>query len=297
MDSNPAVTLSMTDDHRQLLSRHLFPNDGTEAVAIGLAGWREGEHTHRLAMREVHCIPSDQCTSRSTNHVTWTTKALVPILERAAEEQLSVIKIHSHRSDFRRFSELDNSSDSELFPCLKGWLDGDLLHCSVIMLPEGEMFGRAYSERDGWRPLNHISVVGPDIEFWFHDQICEDENTPWQQEQSFAEGTSNLLNNLTVGIVGCSGTGSIVIEQLARLGVGKLILVDPDIMEDRNLGRILQSTEADVATAAHKVCVFEKAIPQFATSTEVQAIPTNLWDRDAVEAGPLLRQRLGPIDS
>jgi len=33
---------------------------------------------------------------------------------------------------------------------------------------------------------------------------------------------------MRLAVVGCSGTGSPVVEQLARLGVRRLVLVDPD---------------------------------------------------------------------
>ena len=56
--------------------------------------------------------------------------------------------------------------------------------------------------------------------------------------QAFGTGTTALLRNLSVAIVGCSGTGSIVAEQLARLGAGRLVLVDPDRVEEKNLNRI-----------------------------------------------------------
>ena len=47
---------------------------------------------------------------------------------------------------------------------------------------------------------------------------------------------------MSIAVVGCSGTGSPVIEQLARLGVGRLVLVDPDRVEEKNLNRIVNAT-------------------------------------------------------
>jgi len=48
----------------------------------------------------------------------------------------------------------------------------------------------------------------------------------------------------TVAVVGCGGLGGYVIELLARLGVGRLIAVDPDVFEEHNLNRQLYSTPA-----------------------------------------------------
>ncbi len=47
----------------------------------------------------------------------------------------------------------------------------------------------------------------------------------------------NVLKNKTVGIVGCGGLGSNCAVALARVGVGKLIIADFDVIEESNLNR------------------------------------------------------------
>lgn len=56
----------------------------------------------------------------------------------------------------------------------------------------------------------------------------------------------NELNNSTVAIVGCGGLGGTMAEEFTRLGVGSLILVDGDIVEESNLNRQLFSTEKNI---------------------------------------------------
>jgi molybdopterin/thiamine biosynthesis adenylyltransferase len=45
-----------------------------------------------------------------------------------------------------------------------------------------------------------------------------------------------------VAVIGCGGLGGYLVEQLARLGVGTLVLVDPDVFEEHNLNRQLLSS-------------------------------------------------------
>ncbi len=71
--------------------------------------------------------------------------------------------------------------------------------------------------------------------------------------------TVSLANQLRlfrscVAVVGAGGLGGYVIEELARLGVGRLVVVDPDLFEEHNLNRQLLSSpcalgrpKADVA--------------------------------------------------
>jgi len=45
-----------------------------------------------------------------------------------------------------------------------------------------------------------------------------------------------------VAVVGCGGLGGYIIEELARLGVGRITVVDPDVFEEHNLNRQLLCT-------------------------------------------------------
>jgi molybdopterin/thiamine biosynthesis adenylyltransferase len=59
------------------------------------------------------------------------------------------------------------------------------------------------------------------------------------------EGQVKLLES-TVAIVGCGGLGGWIIEGLARMGVGHLILIDGDTFGENNLNRQALCTEANL---------------------------------------------------
>ena len=101
---------------------------------------------------------------------------------------------------------------------------------------------------DAFEPIECVSVAGDDLHFWYAN-AAENTDRPGflaSYEQIFDEGTIQRLRRLSIAVVGASGTGSPVIEQLVRLGVGEIIIVDDDHMEDRNVNRILNSTMRDV---------------------------------------------------
>lgn len=56
-------------------------------------------------------------------------------------------------------------------------------------------------------------------------------------------GTAKSLENSKVVMVGVGSLGSTVALQLARSGVGELVLIDPDILESANLGRHVLGTD------------------------------------------------------
>jgi hypothetical protein len=279
------VTLTLSADQHATLQSHLFPDDGCEAAAIILCGRRADERRHRLVAREVHPIPYEQCPVRMPERVTWPTDVIAPLLDRAEARELTVVKVHSHPGGSDGFSSTDDEGDCRLMPVLRNWFDVDLLHASAVMLPDGRMFGRYVTAEGGFEPLAHINIAGDDLIFWYAQAgVDKAPDFAASHAQAFGEGTFERLRRLSVAVVGCSGTGSPVIEQLARLGVGELVMVDDDVLEERNLNRILNATMADVRAGRHKVDVLAEAVKRMETGTRVVALARNLWAPEAVKA-------------
>ena len=51
------------------------------------------------------------------------------------------------------------------------------------------------------------------------------------------EAVTELLEKTCIGIAGAGGLGSVVAENLARAGIGRLVIVDFDVVEHSNLNR------------------------------------------------------------
>ncbi len=63
-------------------------------------------------------------------------------------------------------------------------------------------------------------------------------------QRILGEGSLQKLSQATVAVLGLGGAGSAAAEALARSGIGHLILVDDDCVEETNLNRQLLSTTA-----------------------------------------------------
>lgn len=292
------ISLSFSGDQYEHLRSFLFPRDGKEAVAFLLCGRRAGDRRQRLVVQEIHCIPYDECSERTATHVTWSPDYIAPMLERAAEKGCSVIKVHSHPTGYAAFSATDDEGDTRLLPMIRGWVELDIAHGSAVMLPNGEMFGRVLRCGSRLEPINCISVAGDDLNFWYADARDVDTSSfAASQAQIFGEGTVERLQRLSIAVVGASGTGSPVIEQLMRLGAGELVIVDDDHMEDRNIYRILNSTMQDVTEERLKVDVQADAIEQTGLRTRVIRIHQNLWNPDVVRTVAQCDVVFGCMDS
>jgi molybdopterin/thiamine biosynthesis adenylyltransferase len=105
------------------------------------------------------------------------------------------------------------------------------------------------------------------------------------------KGQARLLRS-TVAVVGLGGLGGSVAEGLARMGVGRLILVDGDTFVDHNLNRQTLSTEANlgrskVETARTRVAQVNSAVEVIAHALEAttETLPRLLEGAEVVVDG------------
>jgi molybdopterin-synthase adenylyltransferase len=62
-----------------------------------------------------------------------------------------------------------------------------------------------------------------------------------RNQRSLSSRQQLVLFRSKVAVIGCGGLGGYIIEELARLGVGHITIVDPDTYEEHNLNRQLFS--------------------------------------------------------
>ena len=67
------------------------------------------------------------------------------------------------------------------------------------------------------------------------------------------------------------GGGSHVVQQLAHIGVGKYVLVDPDVIEETNLNRLVGGTLADIDASLTKIAIAARVIRNVVRSPSIAA--------------------------
>lgn len=291
--------LRITEKDHQDLKNHLFPGDNKEAVAVLLCGRNLTETAHTLLVQQIILIPYELCTVREENYVSWPTNIIDEILVTAEMQNLAVLTMHCHPGGFSEFSEVDDENDLELFPMVHAWLQDNQPHASSVMLPDGRIFGRFYYPDMTEKKIETVSVVGSNILNWYYTDNKVDINPAAQtrNKQLFGEKTVEVLNRLKVGIVGCSGTGSPVVEQLKRLGVGEFVLVDPDYIDHVNLNRIIGSTKADAEAKTSKVDVMKRGFNELGIGTKVTVYTSYITDKAVVKALSDCDILVGCVDS
>jgi molybdopterin/thiamine biosynthesis adenylyltransferase len=103
-----------------------------------------------------------------------------------------------------------------------------------------------------------------------------------RQVRAFGRAGQEALTNLRVGVVGLGGTGSVVAQQLAHLGVGSFLFVDPDVIEVTNLNRNVGATPD--AVGQPKVTVACKQVTAINPQAECIQLQRDVVDADVAEA-------------
>ena len=86
-------------------------------------------------------------------------------------------------------------------------------------------------------------------------------------------GALSLLSKMKIGVVGAGGTGSLMIELLARAGAGEIVVFDFDLGEESNLNRVLHLRRSDVAAGRAKAERLQEAIAESGLPTKLVVVP------------------------
>ncbi|MCS6115938.1 ThiF family adenylyltransferase [Shewanella baltica] len=278
-----SIKFKITDSTIAQLNEHLFPDDGKEAVAFVLCGHVIDDTYTILLAHKVIPLSYDSCLVRKHDYVQWLTQDFVPILNEAEKNNLAIVKVHSHPKGYSQFSDVDNESDKELYPSIYSWSESDLPSLSAILLPNNELIVRHVSDSGIFTPVS-VTIIGDEVhntpvEFSLPREVSDFEV---RNLQVFGSKTRDTLSRMNIAVVGCSGTGAPVIEQLNRLGVGELKLFDPDIVEHKNLNRITNTKTVDADTKKFKVLAIKETLNDIGLSTKISAFPRNILDPEAI---------------
>jgi len=103
------------------------------------------------------------------------------------------------------------------------------------------------------------------------------------ERQSFlGPNSTKVLRNSTVGLIGLGGGGSHEVQQMAHLGVGGYVLVDPDTIDWTNTNRLVGGTLGDVECKRPKVHIAERVIRGLQPDARIKVVQ-GCWETELEE--------------
>ena len=281
-----SAELRLTDEQWRQLRAHLLSDD-SEHAALLLCGTVNGPHGVVLTTRRVIPVVADDLLESSPLHLSISPVMLARAAKVARREAGTLVLCHSHPwTGPVHPSALDLDTEAELCGrALAGRLSAQPVG-AMVLGPD------AFSARL-WRhgeasPVNRLRVVGDQIVVLPEPAALVASDAVARQILAWGNLGQNRLAAAHVAVVGVGGTGSQVTVQLAHLGVGRLTLIDPDVVERSNLSRLLGAAWSDVAR--DKSAVLGAAVrsinPQIAvhtlTASVIDTDPRLLADADVI---------------
>ena len=216
---------------------------------------------------------------RRETAVSWRTHCFVQLLTLARREELIPGICHTHPSGLDDFSAQDNRNEQELTELAQRRNGEQIWMVSLLLSSGGAVRARIWQSPG--QPANNLAVreIGEHINRWSCTDAGKSAQPPtFLQRQAMAIGAeaTHELRGLSVAVVGCGGTGSAAATMLARLGVGRMLLVDDDIIDETNLNRLHGGNLLDVSQEKKKVDVLSGFIRKMGLGTEVVSIDRNV---------------------
>ncbi|HZS04819.1 MAG TPA: ThiF family adenylyltransferase [Blastocatellia bacterium] len=188
------------------------------------------------------------------------------------------LTVHTHPLSDRHvgFSPYDDANDPRLMANLYE-LQPDGVFGSVV-LGKNSAAGRLWSPQALTpEPLGELLIMGEQLR-WLPLNGAPPPPPPEPAaifDRGLAltgRGALARLSGMRVGVVGASGTGSLVLELLVRAGVGEVVIFEFDFIEEISLNRVLHSRNRDAAGKVAKAGRMAEALDEIGMPTRITVI-------------------------
>src|SRR6266536_3937961 len=232
------------------LQTHLFPGDGDEHGAVIGASLVETSRGTRLLVRRLYLARDGVDYVAGQRGYRMLTPTFVRNRIRdCAREGLAYLAVHCHGGNNRvGFSVDDMASHERGYPALLDILGGQPVG--------GLVFARDAVAGDLWLPGGRRVTLDCAVVAGWPMRELRDAPLPVpagdltydRQSRLFGDRGQAILAGQKVAVIGAGGAGSLIVEYLARLGVGYLVVIDPDRIDCTNLPRVVGSRFWDAYT-------------------------------------------------
>lgn len=226
---------------------------------------------HRLLVVETHVPTEADYAHRTPIRAELCTEFCLPIERKARQENLALIYVHTHPGGLAaQFSHVDDETERALAKYL-GRRGPHGPHASLLFAEQGinaRMLGTS-------EPLRVVELGDSLVVHLGANMPLDDPDGRFdRQVRAFGAEGQQLLSTLRLAIVGLGGTGSLMAQQAAHLGVRHFLLVDDDLIEATNLNRVVGARRRDIGRP--KVEIAKRMIRAINPNATVEVIKADV---------------------
>lgn len=218
----------------------LLDADDLESCAIAYAHYDAQSAAWIVA--DAKPVPDEAYEHRTRISAVLKSCFLIEVANRSRVTGMAVVAIHTHPASPGHpcFSTTDDAGETELGSYFARRA-APVPHVALVIGPKGcraRLLGND-DEIDVWEVGESLVLHSP-----MHG--VSDQERDDRQVRAFGAPGQRLLRRLHFGVIGTGGTGSLECQQLAHLGATRVTVIDPDLVEETNLNRLVGSIPSDV---------------------------------------------------
>lgn len=274
-----------------------------EWASFARFGWREGRDGQVVVTLAAVDAPIPGDLAENVGHVAIAEPYTLRVALGAERHRLAVGVAHSHPKNCAPIaSPIDDDMDAYYADYFQGFAPGRPYVSMILSEFKGELAVscRVFFQNE-WRLVDHVAIERVPAVTWVGGVPkgvgdAKRERTK-RLAAAFGDEAASRLRQATVAVIGAGGTGSAAIEVLARAGIGKLIVVDPDYLDDSNLERVHGSHPEQAAQRLKKVLVTQQHVKLIDPTCDFQGLVGALPQSEVVDAVVRADVVLGCTDS
>lgn len=272
--------ISFTDDDYQNIINVLLKDRVVERAGYLLCNVSQATNKITFLVKEFIAVREEEINWATATGISIKSESYVRVLKQARLKNQSFIFVHSHPSGSIFHSKQDDKVEYDFFKTVYNRIPGRL-HGSLVISDSDKPVARIWHLNSSVTNVDLIKVAGKRIKLHFQPQSKIPSSSVFdRQVRAFGPELQDTLKNITVGVVGCGGTGSAVAEQLIRLGVGTLYVYDNQNFEKTNINRVYGSKLND--EGVRKVEIIRRLALEIGLGTVIN-VEKAITDRTSAE--------------
>ncbi len=271
----------------KILKGEVSKYDGHEHLVFALVTHAITKDRILVLVRDIFPLPDASYIPASGHGAKWRGASTIDIINRAMSSSCGIFLFHSHGSSPNvTLSPDDLQSAYKLLPTYQNLIP-ERPHGSIV-LGENCMDGmilmpgqveKSIPQKVRW--FNHR------IEDWYNSRVSRASRAvdPFYQSQLLLvhEDGQKILENSKIAVVGLSGGGSHVVQQLTHLGIGEIIGIDPDYSERKNRHRVIGMTRMDAFLKRKKTGVMNRLARRVNNVVKFTPVPALVTDQIGID--------------
>ncbi len=252
-------------------------------------GWRDTGDTLVVTLASL-VTPKKGDLDETVGHVAFDEQYTLRVALATEKHVLAVGVIHSHPENYApRPSTIDDEMDdyySQYFADFapnRPYVSLILSRVANELIISGRIFWGGM-----WLTLEHTAAEREIVESWPGRTRKRPPSYAVDRAarlvSAFGGEAFSRLRGACAAVIGSGGTGSAAVEILARAGIGRLVIVDPDVVARSNLERLHGSVPDHAKKKTPKVVVARELVHQIDSSIEVVALQGRLPQAEVIDA-------------